>query len=524
MSVPRRALLGAAVALAAPPARAQITTLDLAPAALPVRPDDWVAAGHARQVLIRWGDRVTFDAPPWAPRNPTPDAAAAQFGWDGRLASIVVPPMASDGIPRLVACVVHPQVDPAMAWPGGRDRAAVAAAMQGASLLNLERTASGWMVVDGGFQSRRLGADTLCRWSGPAAGTEAVQGILAPEAGCATPWGSALLAEGDPEPWLARLRDLDPRWRTANRFGWVLELDPLDPQSVPVKRSALGRIGAAAVAATRAADGRAVVFLADGRAMGFVYRFLSAGLAEAPDALDDGQLYAARAEGDAIAWLPLPEGAAVDPASAATLAGASRFDRPAALALDPAGPRLLLACRAGSSRSPDQVEALNPRAGAHPGHVLELAGDLAAERLSARVLFLAGDAGEGGSYGRDQPMAALPRYPATLSVDARGRLWVGTDRAGRPGTAADAVFACDLDGPGRAVLLPAYAAPRGAGIGGAATTPEADALLVLVRAPGAEPGASFDRPTTRWPGFEARTPPRTALVAVAKRGGGAVGG
>lgn len=519
----RRALLGAAAMLAAVPARGQVTTLALPPAVLPVRPDDWVAPGHARRVLIRWGDRVTFDAPAWDPRNPSPAAAAAQFGWDGRLAGMVEPPPAADGVPRLVLAVAHPQVDPAMAWPAGRDRPAVAAAMQGASLLNLERTPQGWAVVDGGFQSRRLGADTLCRWSGPAAGAEGVQGLLAPEGGCATPWGTLLLAEGDPSPWLARLRGLDPRWDDASRFGWVVELDALDPQSVPTKRSALGRIGAAAVAATTSAAGRAVVLLADGRPRGFLYRFVSAGPA-GPDALDAGTLAAARAEGEALRWLPLPAGAARDPAAAAAQAGATTFDMPSALALDPRRPRLLLACRAGTTRGPTQTEPLNPRPGPHPGHVLELTGDPGAERMAARVLFLAGDAAEGGLYGRDQPVAAVPRHPAALHVDARGRLWVGTDRAGRPGAAADAVFACDLDGPGRAVLLPAYAAPRGAGIGGVAATPEADGLLVLARAPGAEPGASFERPATRWPAFEPRTPPRSALLALARQAGGAVGG
>jgi secreted PhoX family phosphatase len=531
--IARRALLAGVAALSGAPASAQlpppVPRAGSAPAPAPattgplaVRPDDWVAPGHTRQLLIRWGDRVSFDAPAWDPRNPKPEAAAAQFGWDGRLAGLAVPPLATDGIPRLVLAVAHPHVDPAMAWPGGRDRPEVAAAMQGASLLNLERTPAGWVVVDGGFQSRRLGAETVCRWTGPAAVAPAVQGLLGPEGGTATPWGSLLLAEGDPGPWLARLAPQDLRWNEARRWGWVVELDPFDPQSVPAKRSALGRIGAVAVAAGVAADGRAVVFMADGRAMGFLYRFLSARPATEPDALDAGTLSVAQAEGEALRWIALPASAAGDPAAAAVQAGGTRFDMPSALALDPRGGRLLLACRAGTVRGAAETERLTPRAGAHPGHVIELRGDLAAPRMEARLLFLAGDAAEGGRYGAAMP-PAVPRYPATLAVDGNGRLWVGTDRGGRPG-AADAVFLVPLDGPRRGEPQLAYVAPRGAGIGGAVTTPEADAALVLVRTPGAEPGASFDRPATRWPGFEARTPPRTSLVALARQGGGAVFG
>jgi secreted PhoX family phosphatase len=523
----RRALLAAGVALAGP-ARAQITTLDLAPAVVPVRPDDWIARGHKREMLVRWGDRVTFDAPPWEPRAPNAEAAGGQFGWDARLAGLVRPSLAADGVPRLVMAVVHPELDAAMALPGGRDRPAIAAAMAGASLLNLERQGSAWVLVDGGFQSRRLGHTTLCRLHGPAL-SGAVQGILPPAGGTPTPWGSLLLAEPEPGPWLARLRELGPRFEDARHFGWVVEVDPLDPQSVPTKRTALGRIGAVALAAAEAADGRAVVFVADGRPAGFLYRFVSAGPARVADALDAGTLSVARIEGEAIAWLPLPAGSALAPEAAAERAGASAFDRPSALALDPRRPRLLLACRGGGLRQPGATDALNPRAGAHPGHVVEFSGDLAAPRMAARLLFLAGDAAEGGRYGRDMPPPVapgtlVPRYPASLDVDGRGRLWIGTDRGGRPGAAPDAVFACDLDGPGRGLVYPVYGAPRGAAIGGAATTPEDDALIVVVRTPGAEPGASFDRPATRWPAFDPRLPPRSAVLALSRIAGPPVGG
>ena len=525
--IARRLLLAAPALLGAAAVRAQVTTLDLPPATPATRPDDWTAAGHRRDILIRWGDRVTFDAPPWDPRNPTEDGASGQFGWDGRLAGLVAPPLGGDGVPRLVVAIAHPGVDPGLAFPGNRDRPAIAAAMAGASLLNLERHDGRWVLVDGGFQSRRLGTATLCRIGGPAAAAlgSGVVGLLGPIAGTATPWGTLLLAEQDPASWLARLDGLDARFRDARPFGWLAEIDPLDPQSVPVKRSAIGRIGAQAVAATVAEDGRAVVFLADGRPMGFLYRFVSARPAREADSLDAGQLAVAKVEGEAIAWLPLPASALLAPHPAAEQAGASPFDTPAALATDPRRMRLLLGCRAGTTRGAAQVDALNPRPGPHPGQVIEITGDPTAPRMAARILFLAGDVAEGGQYGRDMPAnSAVPRHPATLAIDARGRLWMGTDRAGRPGAVPDMAFACDLDGPGRAVPLPIHAAPRGGAIGGAAPTPEGDSLLLVVRTPGAEPGATFDRPATRWPGFDNRLPPRTALVSITRNAGGQIGG
>jgi secreted PhoX family phosphatase len=351
-----------------------------------------------------------------------------------------------------------------------------------------------------------------------------VQGLIGPAGGCATPWGTLLLPEPSPGPWLDRLAPLDQRFREPARFGWVVELDPLDPQSVPTKRTALGRIGAQAVAAGVTTNGRAVLFLADGRPRGRLYRFLSAGPATEPGALDSGTLSVARIEDNAILWRDLPAGSALDPEGAALALGASAFDSIAGLALDPRRPRLLLASR-GGQRGTGELDFFHARAGTTPGFVLDFAGDLAAPRLAGEVLFLAGQVNEGGLYGRNLPVTGtLPRQPVTLTVDARGRLWIGTDRRGQPGSQPDTVFVCDLDGPGRGLPLPAYGAPRGAGIGGVALTPEGDAALVVVRTPGAEPGASFDRPATRWPAFEPRTPPRSAVVVLNRMAGPPVGG
>jgi secreted PhoX family phosphatase len=73
------------------------------------------------------------------------------------------------------------------------------------------------------------------------------------------------------------------------------------------------------------------------------------------------------------------------------------------------------------------------------------------------------------------------------------------------------------------VALPAYAAPRGAGIGGAVLSPRGDTIFVLVRTPGAEEGATFDRPTTRWPEFRPGIPPRTTVIALSRADSGRPG-
>ena len=513
----RRLLAATALALAAPRlGQAQVFRSDLAALALPVQQDDTTAQGYRRDPLVRWGDRVAFDAPAWNPRQPEAEAAGLQFGWDAKVVALAVPPAGADGVPRAVLVVAHPTVNPAMAFPGGRDQPAVAAMMQGASLLNIEKRGR-WAVVDGGYQNRRLHAQTLCRLSGPAAAATGgtVQGLLGVQGGSETPWGTLLLAEADAAGWAQRLAGVDPRFGNPLGYGWVVELNPFDPQAVPVKRTALGRLNHGDVAATLARDGRAVVYSTDRRAGGHLFRFLSTGPATEADALDEGVLAVARIEGSTLRWVPLPADAALDPVAAARAAGASALEMPAGLALDPRRPRLVLACRGSGGRP--------------AGYVLEIipAGeDDGAETAGIGLLFAAGSPQGGAQYGRAGLPAgsAFVEAPESVAVDSRGRAWIGTDREGVVGAQADGLFVVDLEGPGRGVPLPIYGAPRGAAVGGAALTPDGEVLFTVARHPGAEPGASFARPATRWPAFEAGVPPRSTLIGIERAAGGPVGG
>ena len=487
--ITRRALLAGAAALSATSAPAQT--------GLTLRLDDAPAPGLRRDLLIQWGDRVAYDAPPFAPLSPNLAAAEGQFGWDTRVVSAMASPRVEDGIPRAVLAVGHPTLDPAMAFADGRDRPEIAGAMQGASLISIQRRGGVWMVTEGGYQMRRLHARTLCRMGGAGGPARGVFGVTG---GAATPWGSLLLSEGEGAAWARRLPGV-----AAAQTGHVVELDPFEPQSVPVKRSALGRLGAHDVAAALAADGRAVVFMADGREGGLLWRFVSEGPAQEPNALDQGTLYAARFEAGALRWIALPSDA--EPFGAAVARGATSLGRPMALALDPNGARLWLALRE-IPRNP-------------AGAIVEI---LFAARDPAGDTAIVENLMEGRVPPRPRPgrepalVPAWPVAPSSLCLDAQGNLLVGTAQPARDSALPDALYALPLEGRARGEPSLAYITPLGAALGGVAVVPGAATWVAGVAHPGAGMGAQFAAPRSRWPHFRDGEPPRGGVVALSRGG------
>ena len=122
-------------------------------------------------------------------------------------------------------------------------------------------------------------------------------------------------AAGD-NPWYRG----DPRFDLAvnpnepNRFGWVVEIDPADPDSTPKKRTALGRLKHENAGFAEADDGRAVVYTGDDERFQFLYKYVSdqpwRRYRRGASPLDDGTLFVARFDADGTGvWLPLVAGA-----------------------------------------------------------------------------------------------------------------------------------------------------------------------------------------------------------------------
>ena len=244
------------------------------------------------------------------------------------------------------------------------------------------------IVVDSPF-NRRIDHNTETRFSGPAAGHELLQTAADPEGmkplgtmnNCGsgpTPWGTYLTCEENfngyfgstdeafelpedyerygigHEGWGYDYHKFDERFDVSKnpaeprRQGWVTEIDPADPESTPVKRTALGRFKHENAACTLAPDGRVVVYMGDDERGEHLYKFVSNGVyvpgGPAGDLLDDGQLYAAKFNWDGTGeWLALtPEATGMDAAeiliftrNAATAVGATTMDRPEWVQVNP---------------------------------------------------------------------------------------------------------------------------------------------------------------------------------------------
>lgn len=480
--------------------------------------DDKVGPGYSRFVITRWGDTLQPDAPAFHPQALTLAQARDQFPYDAVIAALIAPPPAQDGILRRVLVTANPTAPARMLFPDGRDDPAVAGQEQGVTVMNLQYLSGQWMTVIGGYQTRRLSDGTLCEVTGPVAtaiGTT-VQGVLAVNGGCATPWGTVLLAEGDAAPWLSRLAGLGMGYnspQTAALYGWVVEFDPLNPLSLPVKHTSMGRMARAGIVATVSKAGLPVVFFTQSAPAGQLFRFIGS----APATLGAGTLSVAVLTDTGIEWVDLPDTipALVGLPGSGVNAGGEAFDSPGGLALSADGSSLYLAC--GGNKDRTAIDLLNPRAGSDEGHIVQFTlpdADPTAKTFKGRVALIAGNPATmaGTQYGPGSQ--AWLRKPQTLGIDPAGNLWIGTNQYGDVTETADGLFVMQTNGPARGAVACAYLAPIGAAAGGAAFDASTKTAFGIARHPGATPEASFDNPATRWPTLRPDMPPQTTIISL----------
>ncbi|MGQ0455786.1 MAG: PhoX family protein [Hyphomicrobium sp.] len=568
-----------------------------------------VAAGYDADVLIRWGDAVLSDAPAFDPQAQSPAAQSRQFGFNNDFLGFFPIDGRND---RGLLVVNHEYTAAEMMFAslGGlskearfeamtADRVGVEMMAHGGSVIEIERVDGRWRIVPNSRYARRITAETKMRISGPAAGhgrmkTAAdatgafVNGMLNNCAGATTPWGTWLTCEenfngyfwnkaalgahpdaaalkryGAPAEWYPWAKfhdrfDIAKEPNEPHRFGWVVEIDPFDPTSTPVKRTALGRFKHEGAGNIVNKDGRFVVYQGDDERFDYVYKFVTRAAVDRAnptankDILDDGTLYVARfnADGSGL-WLPLVHGegplfaangfadqgdVVIFARQAADLLGATRMDRPEDVEANPKTNSVYVMLTNNNKRKDGDIDAANPRADNKFGHIIEIkpdGGDHGCAAFTWNILLRCGDPAIAAVGATFNPLTTKDGWfgmPDNCAIDALGRLWVSTDgnSAGKTGR-TDGVWAIETEGTARGTSKLFFRTPVGAEMCGPCFTPDMETFFVAVQHPGESddedknmPPASFDAPTTRWPDFKEGMPPRPSVVAITRKGGGKI--
>jgi uncharacterized protein len=354
-----------------------------------------------------------------------------------------------------------------------------------------------------------------------------------------------------------------------NRFGWVVELNPWDPESTPVKHTAMGRLKHEGANIYLTDDGTVVAYSGDDERFDYMYKFVSSGkmqpgwengdpaaMAHNLTLLDEGTLYVAKLGSDIPAdqidgsgtlpskgsfagtgtWIPLlrsgpggrseslvdgvtAEGAAVFTRFAADKAGATKMDRPEDFEANPKNGKVYVALTNNDERgAPGESapDAANPRNDNKSGQILEITDDHAGTNFTWELLLVCGDPAAADTYfaGFDKSKVSPISCPDNLAFDSHGNLWISTD--GNALDSNDGLFAVALEGPNRGETKQFLTVPLGAETCGPVVTD--DLVTVCVQHPGENDDNTIDDPLSRWPEGGNGTA-RPSVVAVWKADG-----
>ena len=354
-----------------------------------------------------------------------------------------------------------------------------------------------------------------------------------------------------------------------NTFGYITEIDPFDQNSMPQKRTALGRFAHENCAYAPVEQGKPVVFYMGDDARGeYIYKFVSkavwsnsdigGGLKAGDKYLNDGTLYVAIFNEDGSGeWKALihdqngldasnsklpfngQDEVLVFARAAGDVLGATKMDRPEWVTVSPITGEVYVTLTNNTNRGvkDDQpLSASNPRSynvdgklkGNENGHIIrwaEAGGDHAAMSFEWDIYLFANPydlAAENLSQLNDSNDLSSPDG---LYFDPRGVLWIQTDDgaytdttscmllAALPGKVSDGTAITTSAGQQTRVGMPAsndnikrfFVGPEGCEVTGITMTPDFKTLFINIQHPG-----------NSWGAIAGGTIPRSATVMITR--------
>lgn len=366
----------------------------------------------------------------------------------------------------------------------------------GVTICEITQREGTWEIDPSSPYNRRITPQTEFEITGPAAGHDLMKTAADPDGtrclgtwnNCGngrTPWGTYLACEEnfngyfsasaedyqqtddqkrygiDDTDWGYGWAGIDERFDISkhpnepHRAGYVVEIDPFDPNSTPKKRTALGRFKHENAEVVVAANGQIVVYMGDDERGEFIYKFVSDGKmslnGDNASLLENGTLYAARFyENQTGEWLELspettgltsPGEVCIRTRQAASAVRATTMDRPEWIASNPNKAEVLCALTNNKNRGikpnagGDATPAVgpNPRPANQYGQVVRWVpddGDHLSTRFQWDLFVLAGnptvfdDANRGSE---NVTSANMFNSPDGIAFDERGLLWIQTD-------------------------------------------------------------------------------------------------
>ncbi|MDQ8707621.1 PhoX family phosphatase [Streptomyces sp. LHD-70] len=572
-----------------------------------------VPEGYGQNVVIRWGDPILRGAPEFDPDKQTAKAQAGQFGYNNDFLSLL--PLESEHGRQLLVSN-HEYTDEVLMFKGydpenpTREQVEIAWAAHGLGVVVVEgeRRTGKLTAVPRHRLNRRITATTEFRVQGPAAGSDLLKTSVDPTgtkvlgtlnncSGGTTPWGTTLHGEENVDQYFAygtRATDkryglkpgaterkwerFDQRFDVAkepnevHRFGYVVELDPYDPESTPVKHTAIGRFKHEGASIALTPDGRPVAYSGDDSRFEYFYKFVGSkrmrrGTSRADreynmTLLDEGTLYVAKLTGDSPAesidgsgklpadgefdgsgtWIPLATATADGAEShiegmtaeevfvftrlAADKAGATKMDRPEDIEPSPRTGKVYLALTNNVERGLDgkaPADEANPRKANKHGSVLELTekgSNPAATKFGWLLFLVAGDPEDPATYfgGFPKDQVSPISCPDNVAFDSHGNLWISTD--GNELGSHDGLFGVATVGGYRGQLKQFLTMPTGAETCGPLVQDRR--VVVAVQHPGEVDGASVEKPASTWPDGPG-TLVRPSVVSVWREDGSDIG-
>jgi len=475
--------------------------------AIPTSTSDTIVVpkGYSASHLMSWGDPIFSNAPAFNANGQQDSAAQAmQFGDNTDGMSIF--PLSKD---RAILAVNNEYTNYKYLFDHqGRamtaDDVKKAQAAVGITIVEIVRKNGQWMLDKSGKVNRRITANTEMHVTGPAAGHDLLKTkadptgkkVLGTFNNCsngATPWGTYLTCEENFNGFFGAEQevaltddhkrygikavqskyqwhnfderfDLTKNPTEPNRHGWVVEIDPNDPTSTPLKRTALGRFKHENAAFMLNDDGHAVVYLGDDERGEHLYKFVSQDKYQKGNdkhnrnLLEAGTLYVAKfaMEEDKLAgegqWLELTYGkngltkangfnsqaeVMIFARRAATQVGATTMDRPEWVAIHPDKKHVFCTLTNNKNRgvkAGQDVGGPNPRAENHYGQILRWAPtdhNHTSDTFQWDLYLIAGNptVHQGNLYAGSDNINKDNMFnsPDGLGFDKAGRLWIQTD-------------------------------------------------------------------------------------------------